>query len=66
MNWIALATSLVTMVTAIVGFIRLRAGQKAIDVKVDGNLTSIMDKLGVERDTSEGLRTELKAERDKS
>jgi hypothetical protein len=64
MNWVALAISLTTLATAIVGFVRVYYDVKQVHVLVNSNLTKVMDKLGIEQDTSAGLREELRIERE--
>jgi hypothetical protein len=54
------AGSVLTFFTALLGYLSTRKKVNALSVQLDGNLSRLMDKLGVERDRSGQLADTLK------
>lgn len=55
MNWGVLAVAVLTFLTAVFGYLSTRRKINEVHVLVDGNLSKVMAKLGIERDRSAQL-----------
>lgn len=59
MNWGVLAVAVLTFLTALLGYLSTRRKISAVHVLVDGNLSKVMAKLGIEQDRSAQLEGTL-------
>jgi hypothetical protein len=59
-SWVVLATAVLTFATALFGFLATRKRLSVMQVQVDGNLTRVMDKLGISQDRSALLSKTLR------
>jgi hypothetical protein len=59
-SWLVFAGIVLTFLTSVTGLISTRRKVGALQVQLDGNLSKLMDTLGIERDRSGQLGDALK------